>query len=142
VVDCPFGQEYDFATVIGQANASEATAKFAQRAFQDLLGLIRIALVNHYGLTDAEASELETDLYLWFQRFCQRPGSPAPSESQRFLLVACCQFARDYQRYVVGLGERSLDDRLRGILDRDPSDVVGDFDRGLQLLRFRYHNEV
>jgi hypothetical protein len=121
---------------------ADRDSKSVQRAFHDLSGLIRIALVNHYGLSDFEASELETDLYMWFQRFCQRPGSPTPSEAQHFLLVACCQFARDYQRYVVSLGERLVDDRLRGILEREPSDVANDFARGLRLLKFQYHNEV
>ena len=37
--------------------------------FQDTLGLIHIALVTHYGMIDAEANELEKDLYLWFLRF-------------------------------------------------------------------------
>jgi len=74
--------------------------------FQDTLGLIHIALVAHYGMLDSEANELEKDLYLWFVRFCMRPGSGNPKESRSFLLVACCQFAREYQKYVIGSGLR------------------------------------
>src|SRR5262245_45964536 len=68
------------------------------RVFQETLGLIHIALVTHYGLEETEASELEKDLYLWFLRFCARPGNSSPLESRPFLLVACCQFAREYQK--------------------------------------------
>ena len=117
--------------------ATEAQV-FVQRVFHDTWDLIHIALVNHYGLSDAEANELETDLYMWFQRFCQRPGIKSPTESRHFLIVACCEFARDYQRYVVSIGERRLDDRLRNVLDRDPRDVARDFSRSLELLKFRY----
>lgn len=105
--------------------------------FQDTLGLIHIALVTHYGMVDAEANELEKDLYLWFLRFCMRPGSKSPKESRSFLLVASCQFAREYQKYVVGTGVRESDEKLRSILDREPSDVAHDFSRSLQLFDFR-----
>ena len=73
--------------------------------FQETLGLIHIALVTHYGLMDGEASELEKDLYLWFVRFCRRPGRKSAKESRSFLLVACCQFAREYQKYLIGTSE-------------------------------------
>jgi len=56
------------------------------------------------------------------------------------LLVACCQFAREYQRYVIGAGVRESDDRLKKLLDRDPGDVAKDFSRSLELLEFRHHN--
>jgi hypothetical protein len=123
---------------INEQNTSGAGEASVQQVFHDTWNLIHIALVNHYGLSDSEANELETDLYMWFQRFCQRPGVKSPTESRQFLLVASCEFARDYQKYVVSIGERSLDDRLRLILDRDPRDVARDFSKGLELLRFRY----
>ena len=88
--------------------------------FSDTLGLIHIALVAHYGMHDSEATELEKDLYVWFLRFCMRPGSRSPKESRPFLLVACCQFAREYQKYVVGTGVRESDDRLKKILNANP----------------------
>ena len=56
---------------------------------------------------------MEKDLYLWFVRFCMRPGSRSPRESRPFLLVACCQFAREYQKYVVGAGVRESDENLK-----------------------------
>ena len=105
--------------------------------FQDTLGLIHIALVTHYGLEEVEAVELEKDLNLWYLRFCMRPGSKSPKESRPFLLVACCQFAREYQKYVMATGVRQSDERLKRLLDREPSDVARDFSRSLELLKFR-----
>ena len=109
--------------------------------FQDTLGLIHIALVSHYGLEEGEAVELEKDLYLWFLRFCTRPGNSSPRESRPFLLVACCQFAREYQKYVVGSGVRDSNEKLKKLLDREPADVARDFSRSLELLKFR-HSDV
>jgi len=114
--------------------------KEVKEIFQDTLGLIHIALVTHYGLEEGEATELEKDLYLWFLRFCMRPGNSSVRESRPFLLVACCQFAREYQRYVIGAGVRQSDDRLKRLLDREPADVARDFSRSLELLNFRYHD--
>jgi hypothetical protein len=105
--------------------------------FRETLGLIHIALVAHYGLHDSEATELEKDLYIWFARFCARPGSRSPQQSRPFLLVACCQFAREYQKYVIGTGVRETDERLRELLDREPADVARDFSRSLDLISFR-----
>jgi hypothetical protein len=113
--------------------------KEVNAVFQDTLGLIHIALVTHYGLEEGEAIELERDLNLWFLRFCMRPGNRSPRESRPFLLVACCQFAREYQRYVIGSGVRVFDDRLKKLLDREPTDVARDFSRSLELLNFRQH---
>jgi hypothetical protein len=110
--------------------------------FRDTLGLIHIALVTHYGMHDSEATELEKDLYLWFLRFCMRPGSRSPKEARSFLLVACCQFAREYQKYVVGTGVRDSDERLTKLLDREPADVARDFSRSLELLSFRLRSDV
>ena len=108
--------------------------------FQDTLGLIHIALVAHYGLDEGEAVELEKDLYLWFLRFCMRPGNKSAKESRPFLLVACCQFASEYQKYVIGAGVRSSDEKLKKLLDREPADVARDFSRSLELLTYRHHD--
>src|SRR5262245_582863 len=110
--------------------------------FQETLGLIHIALVAHYGLHDSEATELEKDLYIWFSRFCTRPGSRSPQQSRPFLLVACCQFAREYQNYVIGTGVRETDERLRELLNREPADVARDFSRSLELISFRKHPDA
>jgi len=114
----------------------------ARAVFQDTLGLIHIALVTHYGMQDSEATELEKDLYLWFVRFCMRPGSPSPKESRSFLLVACCQFAREYQKYVIGTGVRGSDEKLKKLLEREPADVARDFSRSLELLTFRHNRDA
>ncbi len=112
--------------------------KEVRAIFQDTLGLIHIALVTHYGLEEGEAMELEKDLYLWFLRFCMRPGNSSPRESRPFLLVACCQFAREYQKYVIGSGVRESSERLKRLLEREPADVARDFSRSLELLKFRH----
>jgi DNA-binding NarL/FixJ family response regulator len=71
-----------------------------REVFVDTLGLVHIALVTQYGLTETEASELEKDLYVWFVRFCMRPGNPPPQVFRALLLVASCRMAREFRRYV------------------------------------------
>ena len=107
-----------------------------QAVFQETLGLIHIALVSHYSLNESEAVELEKDLFVWFRRFCYRPGA-SPRENRPFLLVACCQFAREYQKYLVGTGVRESDEKLAALLAREPADVAHDFSRSLKLYDFR-----
>ena len=107
-----------------------------ETVFRETLGLIHIALVSHYQLKEQEATELEKDLFVWFRRFCYRPGASI-RENRPFLLVACCQFAREYQKYLVGTGVLSSDEKLKLILDREPVDVAHDFSRSLQLFDFR-----
>ena len=104
--------------------------------FQETLGLIHIALVSHYQLSELEATELEKDLFVWFRRFCYRPGASV-RENRPYLLVACCHFAREYQKYLVGSGVRPTDEKLKSLLDREPADVAHDFSRSLQLYEFR-----
>jgi hypothetical protein len=118
------------------ASSEELFEQEISSVFQETLGLVHIALVTHYQLSEQEATELEKDLYVWFRRFCYRPGASA-RENRPYLLVACCQFAREYQKYLVGSGVRLGDDRLKGILDREPADVAHDFSRSLQLYDFR-----
>ena len=114
--------------------------KEVKAIFKDTLGLIHIALVTHYGLEEGEAIELEKDLHLGVLRFCMRPGNSSPADSRPFLLVACCQFAREYQKYVIGAGVRESSEKLKKLLERDPSDVARDFSRSLELLKFRHHD--
>lgn len=106
--------------------------------FQETLGLIHMALVTHYDLEELEAIELEKDLYVWFVRFCMRPGNFSPRQSRPFLMVACCQFAREYQRYLIGTGVRESDEKLKLLLDREPADVARDFSRNLGFLDHRH----
>jgi len=123
------------------APGGDAFEREVRSVFQDTLGLIHIALVTHYQLGESEAIELEKDLYVWFLRFCYRPGNSSAREARPFLLVACCQFAREYQKYLLGSGVRSSDEKLRRLLDREPLDVARDFSRSLELLAFRTPNE-
>ena len=117
-------------------SAEDVFEREVEKVFQETLGLIHIALVSHYQLSDQEATELEKDLFVWFRRFCYRPGASV-RENRPYLLVACCQFAREYQKYVVGTGMRDSDDRLNSLLEREPADVAHDFSRSLQLFDFR-----
>lgn len=117
-------------------SAEDVFEKEVETVFQETLGLVHIALVSHYQLSEQEATELEKDLFVWFRRFCYRPGASV-RENRPYLLVACCQFAREYQKYVVGTGVRDSDERLKSILDREPADVAHDFSRSLQLYDFR-----
>ena len=105
--------------------------------FQDTLGLIHLALVTHYDLEELDAVELEKDLYIWFVRFCMRPGNFSIRHSRPFLMVACCQFAREYQKYLIGTGVRETNERLQKLLDREPGDVARDFSRNLEFLNLR-----
>jgi len=119
-----------------QPTAEDAFEREIETVFRETLGLIHIALVSHYQLTEQEATELEKDLFVWFRRFCYRPGSTV-RENRPYLLVACCQFAREYQRYLVGTGNRSTDERLSALLDREAADVAHDFSGSLKLFDFR-----
>jgi hypothetical protein len=123
------------------SSREELFEREVRSVFQETLGLIHIALVTHYQLSESEASELEKDLYVWFLRFCYRPGNSSAREARPFLLVASCQFAREYQKYMLGTGVRPSDEKLRRLLDREPLDVARDFSRSLELLNFRTPNE-
>src|ERR1700730_3035413 len=105
---------------VNTTTSEEAFEQAIQAVFQETLGLIHIALVSHYQLAEQEATELEKDLYVLFRRFCFRPGASV-KENRPYLLVACCQFAREYQRYLVGTGVRSSDVKLKGILESEPA---------------------
>ena len=123
--------------VLGNSASPEAEFESEiHNVFRETLGLIHIALVSHYQLSEQEATELEKDLFVWFRRFCFRPGA-SPRENRPFLLVAACQFAREYQKYLVGTGGRETNEQLTSILVREPSDVAHDFSRSLQLFEFR-----
>jgi hypothetical protein len=62
--------------------------------FLRALPVITEALTNDFGLTEDEASELEQNLYLWFDRLARRPGQVPISSLRSSLLLAACQFAR------------------------------------------------
>src|SRR3954467_6748266 len=119
-----------------QASVEDTFENEIESVFRETLGLIHIALVSHYQLSEQEATELEKDLFVWFRRFCYRPGSSV-RENRPYLLVACCQFAREYQRYLVGTGNRFTDERLAALLDREAADVAHDFSGSLKLFDFR-----
>ena len=49
-------------------SAQERFEKEVESVFHETLGLIHIALVTHYQLSEQEATELEKDLFVWFRR--------------------------------------------------------------------------
>ena len=94
------------------------------KAFQDVVGLVRVALVSHYRLTEREAADLEKDLEVWFGRFCRRnPTTATAREKLPSLLVMCCTFAHSYQKSRFPAGCVS-DERLARVLDQRPQDVA------------------
>src|SRR5262245_7558756 len=117
-------------------SAEDVFEKEVEAVYHETLGLIHIALVSHYQLSEQKATELEKDLFVWFRRFCYRPGAYA-RENRQFLFVSCCPLALEYQKYLVGTGVRANDEKLKSILDREPVDVAHDFSRSLQLYDFR-----
>jgi hypothetical protein len=119
-----------------QSSTEELFEREIEDVFRETLGLIHIALVSHYQLSEQEATELEKDLFVWFRRFCYRPGSTV-RENRPYLLVASCQFAREYQKYVLGTGIRDSNDQLDAILGREAADVAHDFSGSLRLFDFR-----
>lgn len=95
------------------------------RAFQDVVGLIRVALTSHYRLTEKEAGDLERDLEVWFRRFCRRnPTTDTVREKLPSLLVMCCTFARSYQKSKLPEGFVPPDERLARALEQKPQDVA------------------
>src|SRR5215470_12258777 len=122
--------------LVDARSSEEIFDREVESVFQETLGLVHIALVSHYQLAEQEATELEKDLFVWFRRFCYRPGASV-RDNRPYLLVACCQFAREYQKYLIGSGVRESDAKLSGILDREPNDVAHDFARSLQLYDYR-----
>lgn len=122
---------------LNEGTTEDRFEREVESVFQETLGLIHIALVSHYQLAEQEATELEKDLFVWFRRFCYRPGASI-RENRPYLLVACCQFAREYQKYLVGSGVRDSNDALKTLLSREPADVAHDFSRSLQLFDFRH----
>ncbi|PYQ32370.1 MAG: hypothetical protein DMF55_13375, partial [Acidobacteria bacterium] len=65
----------DVADDPGVTGGGDAFEREVRGVFQETLGLIHIALVTNYQRGESEALELEKDLYLWFLRFCYRPGN-------------------------------------------------------------------
>jgi len=111
----------------------------ASAVFRESLGLIHTSLVEHYRLADPEARRLEKDLFVWFERFCRRPGSPPARECRHSLLVMACLFARGQQKFLVETGDRPFDEKLDRVLRRDPAEVAREVSRPLKLLYYRLH---
>ncbi len=61
------------------------------RIFGRVLPLIDSALLQHYGLSRSEASEVEDCLRDWFYGFVRRPGTPCTLDQLRphLLSMAC-----------------------------------------------------
>lgn len=108
-------------------------------AFQESLELISATLEREYLMEASEAERIEEDLYRWLERFCQRPGSPAPRECRHSLLLMACLFARVHQQDRIRAGLRESDDRLKRVLRREPLEVARDVSRGLKILYRRLH---
>ncbi len=116
----------------------KTTRERIRAVFQQLLGVVHIALVEHYEISDIEAFELEKDLYLSFHQYCRQQTEVSVQKDGPFLVVMTCQLGREYQRYKLDGGFLVPTAKLNGILEREPQDVAGDFSKSLELLKFRY----
>ena len=122
-------------------NPRDRTSRAQIRAvFQQLLGLVHIALVEHYEISDIEAFELEKDLYLSFHQYCAQQVEVSVQKDGPFLLVMTCQLGREYQRYKLDGGFLAPNPKLSALLAREPQDVVRDFSKSLELFKYRYPN--
>ncbi len=108
-----------------------------RRAFQGVAATIHTTLVKHYQIREADACDLEKDLFVWFERFCRRPGDFPVSESVPFLLLACCQFAVEYKKFVLTSDAIAASKKLRQVLAREPGRVARAMAR---LLKLRFRN--
>jgi len=116
----------------------KSTRERIRAVYQQLLGLVHIALVEHYEISDIEAFELENDLYLSFNQYCRQQTEVSVRKDGPFLLVMTCQLGREYQQYKLDGGFLDPSARLKEMLAREPRDVAGDFSKSLDLLKYRY----
>jgi hypothetical protein len=59
--------------------------------------LIETTLVAQYGLPEDEASRLEEELFIWFDRLTRRPGTPDSSQLLRNQLISmACKIGHVY----------------------------------------------
>jgi len=98
----------------------------AREVFAQVAGVIRAALLTYYRLTPEETAGAEEDLLAWFLRLTRRGGSSQmPIKALRLaLLSAACQYGRSLQ--VWKLGDAPADERLSGVLSRDPEELASD----------------
>lgn len=65
--------------------------------FRRALPLIDRTLGREYGLASEEAADVERSLYVWFQAFVRRPGTPRSEGQLRpHLIMMACQAAHVY----------------------------------------------
>jgi hypothetical protein len=101
----------------------------AEGLFRGSLGVIPMALVSYYRLSEEEARGAEEDLHVWFQRLLRRGGTGqmAPKLLRLSLLSATCQYGRSFQLWKLG-GEPSADVTLNRMLAREPDEVANDLE--------------
>ena len=131
-------QEMEISDEVPGGTRDKTSRERIRAVFQQLLGLVHIALVEHYEISDIEAFELEKDLYLSFHQYCRQQPEVSVQKDAQFLLVMTCQLGREYQRYKLDGGFLVPSARLTGMLGREPQDVARDFSKSLDLLRYRY----
>ncbi len=119
--------------------AAESFEEEVSTVLRESLGLIHSTLTAQYQMGESEARELERDLAVWFERFCQRPGSPPARDCRHSLIVMTCLFARGHQRHRIEVGLRASNERLNRVLQREPVEVARDVSRGLKLLYHQLH---
>ncbi len=106
-----------------------------RKTFRAALKLIHVALVTHYQIEEGEAPALERALFLWFRRFCMRPANRPVVDSVPFLLLACCDFAQKYKKFLLESEPIAANKKLRCVLAREPKKVARAMARKLKLRR-------
>lgn len=106
-----------------------------RKTFRAALKLIRVALLTHYQIEEDQAPELEKALFLWFRRFCMRPANHSVADSVPFLLLACCDFAQKYKKFLLESQAIAANKKLRCVLAREPKKVARAMARKLKLRR-------
>jgi len=130
-------------SVSGLSSPEESPEDFDEQVrivFQESQGLVHSTFVTQYCLEESEARRLESDLALWFHKFCRRPGLPPPRACRHNLIVMACVFARGLQRDRIERGVLEADEWLDLVLRREPVEVAREVSRPLKILYHRLHD--
>ncbi|HEY7368679.1 MAG TPA: hypothetical protein VIA29_02255 [Thermoanaerobaculia bacterium] len=126
----------------GATRVAGDSLEIVRTVFRESLGLVHSTLTRTYHLEVETARDVEKELYRWFERFCQREGSPSPWECRDSLLVMACAYARERQRRRVETGEIEFREALDRTLRRDPIEIAREVSRPLRLLYHRLHEPL
>jgi hypothetical protein len=100
-----------------------------ERIFGRVLPLIDSALLQHYGLSRSEATEVEDCLHDWFHGFVRRPGTPCTLAQLRpHLLAMACNAGHVYWSGKIA-AEVPLDGNVQRSLTLGPQRIAVELER-------------